>query len=136
MIVSEAQKETDFDSVKTAFQSISLSDIRPIILSSIHMLQDVGEFSEASGNMEKKSKKAYDFMTRLGEQPEALLVQFIDKIPDDKLKPLIAYSLKIASLQEQLKDFKNVPAERKITLGKELKEVANKLAKLVEDISQ
>jgi hypothetical protein len=134
MTTAEVNAETSFDKIKEAFRSLSISDIRPIILSSIHTMQDVGEYSEACGQLEKKNKDAYDLMARLGEQPETILMQFIDKIPNDKLKPLIALSLKLTAIQERLKNFQSLSADEKITLGRELKTAAIALSKLVEEL--
>ena len=140
MAVEEAKPEkkvkTDFEKVKEVFKTLSISDINPIALASINSIRDVGEFVEAIGKLEKKNKEAYDLISQLGQRPETLLMSLVDKVPEDKLKPLIELSLKMVSIQTELMDFNNLTADQKIELGGELKKVAIDITKIIGELPQ
>ena len=136
MVVAEAEVKTDFDRLKEAFASITISDVRPIILAGISSIRDIGVFIEATGRLQKKSDMAYELITEMGENPETVLLQFIDRIPEDKLKPLIEFSLKLSSVQNELKNLKDLSADQKIELGIKLKTITEGFTKIIEDLSE
>ena len=140
MAVEEAKPEkkvkTDFEKLKEVFKTLSISDINPIALASINSIRDIGEFVEAIGKLEKKNKEAYDHISQLGQRPETVLMSLIDKVPEDKLKPLIELSLRMVAIQTELMDFNNLTADQKIELGGELKKVAIDITKIIGELPQ
>jgi len=140
MAVEEAKPEkkvkTDFEKLKEVFKTLSISDINPIALASINSIRDIGEFVEAIGKLEKKNKEAYDHISQLGQRPETVLMSLIDKVPEDKLKPLIEFSLRMVAIQTELMDFNNLTADQKIELGGELKKVAIDITKIIGELPQ
>ena len=137
MTVSQVENETDFEKLKELFSSVSTLDIVPIVVASINMFKNAGEFTEAIGHLQKKNQKMYDIITEITEHsPESLLVSFIDKIPEEKLRPFIELTLKLATIQNQLQDLKKLSAEKKIKLGGELKEIASQLIVALGDMEK
>jgi len=136
MLAPKTEAQTDFEKIKEVFKNLSLADINPIVLASVSAIRDMGEFSEAIGNLEKKNREAYSLFSKLGQQPETFLMSFVDKIPEDKLRSLLELSLKMVSIQTELKNFDALTADRKIELGQELKKVADNLTKIIGEFSQ
>ena len=69
--------------------------------------------------------------------PRQVLLQFIDRIPEDKLKPLIEFSLKLSSVQNELKNLKkDLSADQKVELGIKLKTITEGFTKIIEDLSE
>jgi hypothetical protein len=136
MAVVEAKAKTDFDRLKEAFAGITISDVRPIVLASVSSLRDIGEFIEAIGKLQKKSKLAYELINEIGENPEAILLQFIDRLPEEKLRSMIEYSLKLSSIQAELKNFKDLSADQKIELGAKMKELTEGFAKIIGELPE
>lgn len=134
MAVVEAK--TDFDRLKEAFAGITISDVRPIALASVSSLRDIGEFIEAIGKLQKKSNMAYELINEMGENPELILLQFIDRLPEDKLRSMIEFSLKLSSIQVELKNFKELSADQKIELGIKMKELTEGFAKIIGDLPE
>jgi hypothetical protein len=137
MTVVEAENETDFEKLKEIIKNLKTSDVIPIITASINAFKNVGEFAEAAGQLEKKNKETYDLISQFGDQtPEALLLSFIDKIPEDKLKSIVEWTLKMSTIQAKMKNFKNLTADQKIRLGNEIKEIANNLIKTIGELPE
>ncbi len=137
MAVAVADNETDFEKFKEIFKTLKTSDVIPIIIASINAFKNVGEFAEASGQLEKKDKETYDRISQISEQsPEALLLSFIDKIPEDKLRLIVEWTLRMSTIQERMKDFKRLTADQKIKLGKEIKEIADNLVKTIGELPE
>jgi len=140
MAVEEAKPETkvktEFEKLKEVFKTLSISDVNPVVLASVNAIRDLGEFVEAIGKLQKKNKEAYDLISQLGQKPETFLMSFVDKIPEDKLKPLIELSLKMMAIQTELKDFDSLTADRKIELGSELKKAATDMTKIIGELPQ
>lgn len=132
----QVQAKTDFEKLKEVFATLSISDVKPVMLASINSIRDVGDFVEATGHLEKKNKEAYDLFSRLGQQPETFLMTLVDKIPEDKLKPLLELSLKMVAIQTELKDFNTLTADRKIELGMELKKAAISMTDIMGELAQ
>lgn len=126
----------DFDKFKEIMKELTLKDMLPVALSTVEFLKDFGEFLIAIGNLQKKSEKASDILFKIGEEPGAFLALLVDKIPEDKLKPLVELSLRLSSLQTRLKDFKNLSVEEKILSGKEFKKIANEMSKMLKRVEQ
>lgn len=97
----ETKSKSDFDKFKEATKDLTLADILPIVIAAIDSLRDLGEFSVASGNLQKKNAEAYDIIVKIGEHPEAFLALLVEKIPEEKLKPLVELSLKMAAIQSK-----------------------------------
>lgn len=132
MAVVEAQPKTDFERMKEIFATISISDVQPILLASINSMRDFGAFIEGIGRLQKKSSEAYDLINAMGENPELVILQFIDRIPEDRLKAMIEFSLKLSSIQDELKNFKDLNADKKIELGMKMKNLTENLSKAIE----
>jgi hypothetical protein len=137
MTIVEAEKETDFEKLKAVFKSLKTADVIPIVIASVNAFKNIGEFAEASGNLEKKNKQTYALVSQFSEQtPEALLLSIMDKIPEDKLKSIVESTLKMSTIQFRMKDFKNLTADQKIKLGKEIKDVADNLVKTIGELPE
>jgi hypothetical protein len=136
MAVVEAKAKTDFDRLKEAFTGITISDVRPIVLASVSSLRDIGAFIEAIGKLQKKSNIAYELINEMGENPEAILLQFIDRLPEEKLRSMIEFSLKLSSIQAELKNFKDLSADQKIELGAKMKELTEGFAKIIGELPE
>lgn len=137
MTLAEAENETDFEKFKEIFKTLKTSDVVPIIVASINAFKNIGEFAEASGQLEKKNKETYDRIAQISEQsPEALLLSFIDKIPEDKLRLIVEWTLRMSTIQDRMKDFKHLTADQKIKLGKEIKEIADNLVQTIGDLPE
>lgn len=135
MSVAEAQNTDDFEKLKELFKKVDTQYFVPIVVASINMFKNVGEFTEAIGNLQKNNEEAYDIVFKLSEQnPETLLLSFVNKIPEEKLRPIVELTLKMATIQNQLKDLKKVSADKKIKLGKEIQEIANSLIQLLGEL--
>jgi len=128
--------KTDFEKIKEVFKTLTMSDLNPIVLASIRAIRDVGEFVVVIGKLEKKNKEAYDLVSQLGQQPETFLMTLIDKMPEDKLKPLLELSLRMVTIQTELKAFDTLTADRKIELGQELEKTADGMSKIIGELSQ
>ena len=136
MTVAETEPKTDFEKMKETFKALNFADIRPIVLATVDTLRDAGVFTEEIGKLEKKNKESYDLMVNMSVNPETVMMSFIEKIPNDKIKPLITLYLKISAVQTALKNVQTLSADQKITLGGQLKELANELTKLIEELPQ
>jgi hypothetical protein len=137
MAVVETENETDFEKLKEVFKSLKTSDVIPIVIASINAFKNIGEFAEASGELEKKNKETYDLISEVSEQtPEALLLSFINKIPEDKLRSIIEWTLKMSTIQNRMKNFKNLTANQKIKLGRDIKEIADNLVKTIGELPE
>lgn len=132
----ETKSKSDFDKFKEATKDLTLADILPIVIAAIDSLRDLGEFSVASGNLQKKNAEAYDIIVKIGEHPEAFLALLVEKIPEEKLKPLVELSLKMAAIQSKINQFPQLTAEEKIAIGQELKGVASELSRLLEEMKK
>lgn len=132
--VSKIYAENDFEKLKKAFKTMSIIDVKPIVLASINTMKNIGEFTEAIGKLEKKNPESYDTIAELSERPETVMMSFIDKVPDEKLKPLISLTLELATIQNDLNNIKSLSADKKIELGRALKMVAIKITKLIGEI--
>lgn len=137
MTVVEAENQTDFEKLKVVLKSLKTSDVIPIVIASVNAFKNIGEFAEASGQLEKKDKETYKLISQFSEQtPEALLLSIMDKIPEDKLKSIVEYTLKMSTIQFRMKDFKNLTADQKIKVGKEIKEIADNLVKTIGELPE
>jgi hypothetical protein len=137
MTLLEAENETDFEKLKEVLKSLKTSDVIPIVIASINAFKNVGEFAEASGQLEKKNKETYDLISQFSEQtPEALLLSFINKIPPEKLKSIVEWTLKMSTIQAKMKNFKNLTADQKIKLGRDIKEIADNLIKTIGELPE
>jgi len=137
MTVVEAENQTDFEKLKVVLKSLKTSDVIPIVIASVNAFKNIGEFAEASGQLEKKDKETYKLISQFSEQtPEALLLSIMDKIPEDKLKSIVEYTLKMSTIQFRMKDFKNLTADQKINVGKEIKEIADNLVKTIGELPE
>ena len=132
--IPQPEQKTDFEKIKEVFKTLSMSDLNPVLLASVGTIRNLGEFVEAIGNLEKKNKEAYELMSQFGQQPETFLMSLVDKIPEGKLRPLLELSLKMVTIQTELKDFGTLTADRKIELGKELKKAADSITKIIGEI--
>lgn len=129
----ETKPKTEIDKFKEATKDLTLVDVLPVAIATINSLRDLGEFFVATGSLQKKSASAYDTILKIGEQPEAFLALLVDKIPEEKLKPLVELTLKMAAIQSKFSQFRELTAEEKITIGQELKGVASELSRLLEE---
>jgi hypothetical protein len=90
----------------------------------------------ATGHLQKKSQKAYETIQQLGEEPQAFLAILVNKIPEEKLKPLVELTLEMSMLQLKMSNFKNLTADEKIVAGEQLKKVASKIGNLLEEMKR
>src|SRR4030042_3040208 len=105
MTVAVEENETDFEKLKEVFKTLKTSDVIPIVIASINAFKNIGEFAEASGQLEKKNKETYDRVAQISEQtPEALLLTFINKIPEDKLRSIVEWTLRMSKIQDRMKN--------------------------------
>lgn len=132
--IPQPEQKTDFEKIKEVFKTLTMSDLNPVLLASVGTIRNLGEFIEATGNLEKKNKEAYDLMSQFGQQPETFLMSLVDKIPEDKLRPLLELSLKMVTIQTELKAYGTLTADRKIELGQELKKAADSMTKIIGEI--
>jgi hypothetical protein len=124
----------DLDKFKEAMNEIALVDILPIMIATIDSLRELGAFAIATGRLQMKSQKAYDAIHQAGEEPQAFLAILMDKIPEEKLKPLVALTLKLTLIQSQMATFEALSAPEKVALGEELRTVSSELTKLLEEM--
>lgn len=137
MTVLEAENITDFEKLKEVFKKLKTSDVIPIVIASIDTFKSVGEFTESLGKLEKKDKELFDILYQLSQQtPEMLLLSIIDKIPEDKLKSMIEWSLKLTTMQNKLNNFNKLSADEKISLGRDMKEISTKLIEIISELPQ
>jgi hypothetical protein len=128
MEVEEVKPKIDFEKFKKATGELALSDVLPIAIATIDSLREFGEFVIAVGNLQKKSQDAYEVIQQMGEEPQAFLAVLVDKIPIEKLKPLIELSLEMSSVQSKLAEFPKLPSDEKVSLGEKLKDLAQKMS--------
>jgi len=123
-----------YEEIKEAFKELTLEDIRPIAISITEFLRDFGEFIKNVGTLQKKSEKASEILFGTSEEPEAFLALLVEKIPADRLKPLVQLSLRLSAAQTKLKRLKDSSIEEKLRLGEEFKQIAEKLAEILEEV--
>lgn len=136
MAVEEAKPKISLDKYREATKDLTLLDILPIAITTISSLRDLGDFSIAAGTLQKKHPEAYETFQQIGEEPQAFLSILVDKIPEEKLKPLVEVSLELAMVQMKMSKFVQLSPDEKISAGKELKEVSTKLNKLLEEMKK
>lgn len=126
----------DFEKLREIMKDLALKDIVPMLLTSVGFLKISGQFLIVIGNIQKRNKELYEFAMKVGENPEAFLALFVDRVPEEKLKPFIELILRLSSIQTKMKDFKALNADEKIILGKELKEIATKMNELLKELEK
>jgi len=136
MVLEETKSKIDLEKFKEAIKDLTLQDILPIVVATVNSFRELGEFVIATGHLQKKSQKAYEVIEQLGEEPQAFLAVLVDKIPEEKLKPLVELTLEMSMLQLKLKDFAKSTAEEKIAMGEQLKELSLKINKLLEEMKK
>lgn len=131
-MVVETKPKIDLDKFKEVMKEIALVDILPIMIAAIGSLKELGAFAIATGELQMKSEKAYDAIRQAGEEPQAFLAVLVDRVPEEKLKPLVDLTLKMTLIQSQMATFDALSAEEKVAIGEELRIVASELTKLLE----
>ena len=135
-MVVETKPKIDLEKFKEAMKTLTLQDLLPIAISTVNSLREFGEFAVATGKLQMKSQQVYDIILQVGEEPQTFLAALVDKIPEDKLKPLVELSLEIAMIQLKMSKFAQMSAEEKIAVGEQLKQVALKVNELLEGMQE
>jgi len=135
-MVVEIKPKIDLEKFKEAMKDLTLSDLLPIAIATINSLRELGEFAIATGKLQMKSQKVYEAILQAGEEPQAFLAALVDKIPEEKLKPLVELSLEMAMIQLKMTNFAELSAEEKVSTGEQLKRVALKLNELLEEMKK
>jgi ketol-acid reductoisomerase len=130
----ETKPKIDFDQVKQAINQLTLLDILPIAIATINSLREFGEFVIAIGNLQQKSQSGYEVVLQVGGEPQAFLAVLVDKIPQEKLKPLVELSLEMGSIQSKLVDFAKLSSIEKVEIGEKLKEAARKMSTILQEM--
>lgn len=128
----ETRQKIDLDKLKEAMSEVALTDILPLMIAAIDSLRELGSFAIATGKLQMKSQSAYDVIHQAGEEPQAFLAILVDKVPEEKLKPLVDLTLKMTLIQSQLVTFDALPAAEKVAIGEELRTVSLEMTKLLE----
>jgi len=132
----ETKPKIDFERFKETINQLTLLDVLPIAIATIDSLREFGEFVIAIGNLQQKSQSAYEVILQIGDEPQAFLAVLVNKIPEEKLKPLVELSLEMASIQSKLVDFAKLSGEEKVVVGEKLKEAARKMSSMLQEMKK
>lgn len=125
-IVLKNQSQIE-DAVKAAEEV----DLNALFQTANSMLRIYGDFAKSLGTIERDNKKAYQGILYLGACAPQFMEIIAKRAPVDELGIFVKMMSRLFSLAPKLDKLMELPPEEKITVGKELIEIADSFDKLI-----
>jgi len=130
-MLEKPKSKFDVEEMRKSLEEVTIEDILPMVLVSIDLLRVSGDMLIATGKLQNKSQKLYDYALKVGEDPQSFLAMFVEKIPAEKLKPLLNLMLRLTSVFSRMKDSEKLNGNEKIALGEELVQISDEMKRII-----
>jgi len=131
---ADTKEAPDLDKLRAIAEKLELADVQPLVVAGLDLFEDLGRLIIGAAQIQKKSNEAYEFMMKMGQNPQPFLSMLVEKTPSDLLKDAVTTVLQVVALQPELSQFEKLTPDKKIELGRKLVELASHLKKRIREV--
>ena len=114
-------------------QKVDMATLFSVVTSFMRVL---GEFAERMGTIEKENPESYEAIMFFGRMAPQIMEVLAEKSPPEEIGAFIKLTSKLIALGPKLDKIGELPAEEKISVGKELKHIADEYDRLWKELQK
>ena len=124
------------EELRRAFEVAQKVDLKTLFYVVTSFMRVLGEFAERVGTIEKEHPESYEAIMFFGRMAPQIMNVLAEKSPPEEIGAFIKLTSKLIALGPKLDKIGELPAEEKISVGKELKQIADEYDRLWEKLQK
>jgi hypothetical protein len=111
---------SEIEKARKVFEVIKKEEMKSLADAGFGLFEDFGKFLVAIGTLQKTNKEAYEFVMKIGENPQPFLAMLIEYMPEEGVKKLVQAMLEIFGMMSETKNLEDMDADTKVKIGEKI----------------